>query len=224
MRQWVLGHEPSVLECDQVHWPLIVSEPLVEVWEGAAHIVAAAWEQASAVIWTSREAVKLWDIWRFRIRDERAHLPWDRDGMVHWCVGEGTGKQVNQAGGRVIRVARVPTAEGLLEELRNEPLTHARVLWLHAAGARPILRHGLAQTVASWIDLSFYDTQPRGDQAPPPYQPEDQLLFTSPSCVRAWESFGWPWPPKEQIRAIGPITAAALERKLGIRPQLIWEN
>lgn len=214
MREWILGHAPSALELHQVHWPLIVSEPLCRVWRRESARVAEAWAQATLIIWTSREAVKLWEVWRSCIQDRRAGLPWDQGSKVHWCVGEGTARLVRQAGGQMIRVAGVSTAEGLLNDLGQEPLTSARVLWLHAAGARPVLREGLEQRVASWIDLAFYETRPRWDQTHPPYQPDDELLFTSPSCVQAWESLGWPWPPFAQIRAIGPITAAVLDRKL----------
>ncbi len=224
MRQWVLGHRPTFMTSYQVHWPLIVSEPLKEVWKSQSNPIASAWDQASIVIWTSREAVRLWEMWRAHMREEQPRLRWHRHGLTHYCVGKGTSQLVELAGGKQVQVARIATAEGLLDELIRQPLQHAKIVWLHAVGARPILRDRLSHQVESWTDLAFYETRPRWEQVPPPYDRKDQLLFTSPSCVHAWERLQWPWPSLEQVRAIGPITAAALETKLGSLPEIAQEH
>lgn len=123
------------------------------------------------------------------------------------AVGAKTAHAVEQAGGRVARVAADPRQEGLVQALADlSPGT--RVLLPMAAEGRPLLAESLRAQGCVVDVLVVYRTQAKRDLPPPP--PFDVATFASPSALRAFIAGpGKPVLAGKAIAVIGPTTAAA---------------
>jgi uroporphyrinogen-III synthase len=204
MTEWVLGHPPSVSHPKQQLWSIIQTESLLEDLQLVESLIAV-WHQATDLLWTSREAIAVWKEALKGWKGERAPSQ-----QRHWCVGKGTAERACKEGFFVAGIAEREQAEGLAELLLREDLSTCSLLWMHAEGSRLCLRGSLQPLCAEWCDVVIYRTCTRLGCSPPPTQPGDTLLFTSPTCVRAWHDYGWSFPEGVRLAAIGPITAEAL--------------
>jgi len=197
VRTYWLGLRPSQLPEGEIHWPLIEIEPLPITEE-----MKEAWEWASDAIWTSRTAVRLW-----------SQVCPGLGPQAHWAVGEGTAALLQQLHWPVAGVASVMTAEGLRDLLKDRWTGKERIVWYHAAGSRDILMEEWEASHRNVRHFPIYETVICKGAKLPPIEMGDTLVFTSPSCVKAWGQLRESAEVSKRVtvRCIGPITQQAWE-------------
>jgi uroporphyrinogen III methyltransferase/synthase len=119
------------------------------------------------------------------------------------------------------------TAEGLLDLLAGQDWGGRSVLLAVAANARPVLREGLEERMASVDEIAFYDTivEPLPEQTIEAIRDADIVTFASGSAVHSTvEALGGPADLAASgerdgptIVSIGPTTSATL-REHGLEP------
>jgi uroporphyrinogen III methyltransferase/synthase len=150
------------------------------------------------------------------------------------AVGSGTARRL-EAAGIPVQVVGIPnTAEGLAGSLRRELQAGDRVLWIRPEAARPVLQERLTALGARVDAVPFYRTvaaKEVSDVARALHEESfDVVVFTSPSTfhrlVEADARGGAACVERlrqRSIVAIGPVTAAALQRQ-GLPPQAVAET
>lgn len=149
------------------------------------------------------------------------------------AIGPATAEALRRRGLRVDLVPERYVAEALVQKLeRADDLRGARVLLPRAAGARDALPDGLAKLGAMVDEVTLY-------LAAPPRDPDleglrrlrageiDVVTFASSSAVRNLVALlGEDVAPLRRCRiaVIGPVTAAAVEKLLGRRPDVVAEE
>ena len=199
MRRIWLGLRPSQMAPEDLHWPLIECRPTTrpEGW-------SLAWKRATDAIWTSRTAVQ----YAVELLTPQERQFYAR--IRHWCVGAGTAAAIQRTGGGAYFVALQETAEGLIQLLEEKAPLDGSWIWLHSAQSREVMRLWAQRSHRILYDHPLYSTHVKSDCPPPPMTPGDQLVFTSPTTVYAWQSYGWSPPDDVTVHAIGPITERAL--------------
>lgn len=113
------------------------------------------------------------------------------------------------------RIARNETAEGILEVLESQDLQETFFFWPHSAQSRSVIAdYFKAQTHASLTECLLYDTSPLEQSFKPNLNSIDEIVFTSPSTVDAFQLIFGHLPKDKQLTAIGPITEAYLMQKI----------
>jgi uroporphyrinogen III methyltransferase/synthase len=146
-------------------------------------------------------------------------------------VGTGTAERLETIGMSPDVVAAPSHAEGLAESMRMELRPGERVLWVRPEAARPVLAERLASLGAEVEGVAFYRTivAPGAAAVAESVRRDgfDVVVFTSPSTfLKLLDA-----DPKGReaarealarcaLVAIGPITAAALERE-GLKPAAV---
>ncbi len=139
-------------------------------------------------------------------------------GVTVAAMGPGTARALRERGVEPDVVPERAVAEGLVEALRDVPVT--RALIARAAEGRDVLPDALRERGAEVDLLALYETvaEPLSDETAAAAKGADYLLFTSASSVRffaqAAGSFEGP-----RLASIGPATSDAL-REHGAEPDL----
>ncbi len=135
------------------------------------------------------------------------HL-WPHGGMPDTpvaAVGPATAAAVRNAGGHVLEVG--DSGSHALTDILAQRIRGKSVAYPHAAGADPEVVRRLERAGAAVKAVTVYRSRP----CPPPPDPVDAVVFASPSAVRGWllarDLYGI------RVAAIGPTTAAELERR-----------
>lgn len=144
------------------------------------------------------------------------------------AIGPETAKAIARHGCEVAVTASTYTAEGLLDSLRTQALSGARVMLARAEGARPILPEGLAQMGAAVDEFCTYGAAGPSDIPGRAIQrlragEVDIATFASSSTVKNLVGIleGNVELLKEAcIACIGPVTAATAE-ELGLNVTII---
>lgn len=203
-----LGLDPTHYSCkgQLTHWPIIqiipkpLSEPIV-------YQALRNFQQYSHIILTSKSTVAI-------LRDYLLQMEID---LQLWAqkltiaVGRVTAQHLQDCGITPIKVAQEETAEGLIHELRQLPLKEAHVFWPHSAQARSVIKDFLVTQKICHTTCVLYDSQPQFPQPLPALGDFDEIVFTSPSTVKAFLQIFGQFPPHAQLIAIGPVTAHFLE-------------
>lgn len=134
------------------------------------------------------------------------------------AIGPGTSDALAAHGIGVDLVPDRFVAEGLLEVFPAPPHGGGRVLVAQAAGARPVLRDGLAQAGWTVVAVEAYRTvHPALDPALiDEARSADAITFASASTVQGYVAAAGPDAVPPFVASIGPITSAAA-RELGLR-------
>jgi hydroxymethylbilane synthase len=121
------------------------------------------------------------------------------------AVGQATAATVNAT-----HVAANECAEGVIDILETLDLSEAHVLWPHSALSRPLITDYLRKRGIRFDAPILYDTEIHRPYDPPPLEPFDEILFTSPSTVAAFKELFGAFPDNCRLTPIGDQTAAAL--------------
>ncbi len=201
-----------------VHAPLIATRPRIDA---EARVAAEALLALPWLLFTSRSAVEAWSAlgvgW---------HAPSEADGTAPrvGAVGRKTASALRAAGVEPALVAeRASHAAGLADAFAQHPEAASPVGLPQGDRALPTLRRGLERAGFETRPLVLYETvtQPWTGDAPGDAAADDSagaaelVVLASPSAADAL--------PDEVARraalvAIGPTTAAALERR-GLAPR-----
>jgi uroporphyrinogen-III synthase len=187
-----LGLDPSHFFTDRplIHYPVItlvarvVSDPEVQ----------QALAQATHILFTSQHAVRFF-FEQFRIGQQ-----------ILIAIGKATA----QALPAPAWVASEETQEGLVELLKGKHLDEAYFLLPRSSRSRPVLTHFFQQAGIRHYAFDLYDTILHQPGPPPDLAAIDEIVFTSPSTVEGFLRIFGPLPKDKKLRAIGPITQAAI--------------
>ena len=141
-------------------------------------------------------------------------------GITVAAIGPGTARALRERGVEPDVVPERAVAEGLIEALRDVPVS--RALIARAAEARDVLPDALRGRGAEVDVLALYETvaEPLDDETRAAAAGADYLLFTSASSVRFFAAAaGEDALRGPRLASIGPATSAAL-REHGVEPDL----
>jgi uroporphyrinogen-III synthase len=196
-------HSPGV---NLIHFPVIQIIPRT----ASNPEIQRAFEvlpRYSHLIFTSRNAVDIFSnfLTHFPILLESLN------GKIKIAVGKATATQMTLKGFPANIVANEETADGVVNELKNLNLKDAFVFWPHAAGARTIITDYLKTQSIKFNECILYDTATAVKESLPNLDQIDEIIFTSPSTVKAFLQLFGKFPKNKKLTSIGPITRAFLE-------------
>lgn len=125
-------------------------------------------------------------------------------------VGTATAAAVEKWGGRVTQIADEETQEGIIQMLATQDLDRSYIFLPCSSLSRPDLAHFLMIRRIRHQLCYLYDTKVREPAEKPDLEAVDEIVFTSPSTVDAFQKiFGNP-PKNKKLTSIGPITQVKL--------------
>ena len=147
-----------------------------------------------------------------RLRDAR-----DLAGLRVAAVGPGTARALAEHGIAADVVPARSVAEGLVEALRDVPVS--RALIARGAEGRDVLPKALAERGAEVVEVALYETvpEPLDEATAAAAAGADYVTFTSASSVRFFLQAAGDARPGGRIVSIGPATSAEL-REHGLEP------
>lgn len=129
------------------------------------------------------------------------------------AVGTVTASHLKQHGLTASVIAQEETAEGVVQMLEGEDLTHARCLWPHGNRSRSLIADYLASRRVSLCECIVYDTDLRCPPSPPNLEHFHQVVFTSPSTVDGFLTIYGALPHPKLIVTQGAVTRRYLEKQ-----------
>jgi uroporphyrinogen III methyltransferase / synthase len=140
-------------------------------------------------------------------------------GPLIAAIGPGTARALRAGGIVADLVPDRAVAEGLVEALRDVPVS--RVLVARAEEGRDVLPDALRERGAEVVVVPLYRTvaEPLGEAARDAARGADYLTFTSASSVRAFFAAAGAPGPGTRLVSIGPATSAEL-REHGAEPHV----
>jgi uroporphyrinogen-III synthase len=189
MRILYLGTDPSRYRCNGtlIHYPIIQTVPIATLEPQ----VITLWPQITHVLLTSPFAARHW---------LRLSPPGKKTLLA---IGEATASFCPDS-----IIAPTATQEGMIELLKD--IKDAYFLWPKSAQARTVLSDYLRPFRHHSFNLYSTVTKP---VAPIDLSTIDEIVFTSPSTVRAFLEIFGSIPQDKVITPIGPITALTLEKQ-----------
>jgi uroporphyrinogen-III synthase len=136
-------------------------------------------------------------------------------------VGKITALSLKQIGITPTIIAQEETAEGIVEALRSLNLEQSYLFWPHSSEARPVLKDFLNQMAICHQSCALYDPQTIPYSTLPSLDKFDEVMFTSPSTVKAFLTYFQTFPPHLKLTAIGPVTARYLKSLGGISQEFL---
>lgn len=125
------------------------------------------------------------------------------------CLGEATAAKLEEFNVEASLVAKIATGEGVIELFQTIP-PPKRLFFPHSSLARHVIINYLRGENISFTNFFLYDTL-QAEVDLPDLSQFEEIIFTSPSTVRAfWELFAF-LPRPEISRAIGPITQRTID-------------
>ena len=215
---WYTGLEaPQTQANDQIiHDPLIAIQP----YEKETFDIRAAFLDFRAYthcILTSKNAAHL-----FADRlDDFGYALSDIEGKEVVAIGTATALALEKRGIRATQIAGKATQEGIIDLLRRSDLKEAYILLPRSACARHGLSHFLQLCGVRHQVCHLYNTVAVSRRPTVDWKQMDEIVFTSPSTVRSFLDLFGSLPKKQKITAIGPITAACIERHCNENPSCV---
>jgi uroporphyrinogen-III synthase len=139
---------------------------------------------------------------------------YDLSKKVIIAIGPSTATRLEQKGCPATHVAEEETQEGVIALLRMIDLEDAYILLPHSALARKLLEDFLVQRGIRHQVCDLYDTFTQKNEPLPNLEEIDEIIFTSPSTVRAFVEIFSRIPDNKTLTCIGPVTQQELTRML----------
>lgn len=189
-----------------IHFPLIETQ-LRSLGDPRLAFLIDNWEKFTHLLLTSKSGVKHLAA---LLRKHRIS-PSEMGEKKLLAVGKAT-REALSAFGKDIKVAKTEWAEGLLPLIDEECGEESYPLWVHSSSARPLI----ADHLKNWkkaFSCPLYDTF---------FKPEmdfshlldevQEIIFSSPTTVKAFFQRGLPLSKKLLMTPIGPITKGVLAK------------
>lgn len=154
----------------------------------------ALWHRCTHVIFTSKNGVRYWPEALF--------------GKTTIAIGEATAQEIRMRGEEPI-VASIATQEGVMALL--DTLKIGFLLYPRSRLARPDLENYLVGKKIPHFTFDLYDTIFQKIEPIPELESFDEIVFTSPSTVRAFFQIFASVPKHIRLTPIGPITKKVLK-------------
>lgn len=162
-----------------------------------------AWPRYTHLIVTSKSAVKslfsLIKVFQLPLSEK------------HWiAVGNATAAELFQYGIKTPEIAADESSEGIVKLLQKLELNKAHLFWPHSALSRPVITEYGKRNKILITDCAVYDIQPDDRMELPDLNIFEEVLFSSPSTVKAFFDRVHEPPSHLKLTPIGPVTAEAL--------------
>lgn len=136
----------------------------------------------------------------------------DLNGKSVVAIGRSTASRLETYGYRAAYVAEEESQEGIINLMRPMNLDQAYILLPRSALARPLLEDFLVERKVQLQVFDLYDTVSQKIEPVPDIEQIDEIIFTSPSTVRAFVEIFSRIPDNKKLTCIGPITKQELLR------------
>lgn len=136
------------------------------------------------------------------------HTVWSNKQVV--AVGKITALHLEERGITPFKIASDETAEGVIQVLKQLPLKDAHLFWPHSAQARKVITQYLEKEEILHTAVALYHSKENPPADCPSLESFDEIIFTSPSIVKAFFTIFGKFPLRPKLIPIGPVTAAAL--------------
>jgi uroporphyrinogen-III synthase len=186
-----LGIDPSRFshQGKLFHYPVIQTR---KIDSEALRRAKQLWPHFTHVIFTSRSAVRYWF---------EEGLPFDKQAIA---IGDATAEILREKGVEP-KVAKKATQEGVIELLQE---AGAHYFWPRSKHARDLLLKRFPHIFA----LDLYETVAVAPKPIPDLKRFREIVFTSPTTVRAFLKIFKKFPKNVRCRPIGPVTKMELLR------------
>lgn len=183
-----LGTDPSHYEKEVVHCPLIETKPLP-----LPETVLIDWEAFTHIILTSPNAARIL----------ASQKPLQSKEIL--AIGKGTARGLSCSA-----IAFPETQEGMIELLKKTPLENSYILYPRSSIARPLLAGYLKAAGLRHQICDLYETVYLKPNPIPSLDDFDEIVFTSPSTIKAFAALYGAIPQNKKLTCIGPVTQTVL--------------
>lgn len=128
-----------------------------------------------------------------------------------FVIGKSTAEVLKKSNISSYTLAPFPTSEGMVHLLHSLLSSKHKVFYPHSALSRDIILYYLQKTFFSFISCPFYTIYYKKKLFP---NEKVTFIFTSPSTVASFFKYNKNFSSQNTYMCIGPITQAALDRKL----------
>lgn len=128
------------------------------------------------------------------------------------AIGKSTASRLVLEGCQPTHVAQEETQEGIISLLRPMDLREAYILLPHSSLARHALENFFSEHGIRHQICDLYDTITQKIEPVPDLDTIDEIVFTSPSTVRAFVEIFSHIPHNKKLTCLGPITKEELTR------------
>ncbi len=131
------------------------------------------------------------------------------------AIGKVTASYLSACGLPADLVSSEETQEGLVELLSGMDLGDAYLFMPRSSLSRPMLANFFGERQLRFCACDLYDTVSCASEPKPDLDQVDEIVFTSPSTVRAFVEIFGSLPRANKCVAIGPVTQKELFRHQG---------
>ncbi len=182
-----------------VHYPIIKTVPL----EVPSHLLDD-FPDYTHILFTSKNAVAIF-FQAFKGSLEKKQIV---------AIGKSTAAKLEQEGHTLHLVASQESQEGVIDLLRTQDLSDAYIFYPRSSLARKNLENFMIQRGIRHQICDLYTTVFQKPEPLPDLAQFDEIIFTSPSTVKAFlTAFGF-IPQDKKLICIGPITEKELKKAL----------
>lgn len=198
-----LGTDPRRWQSAGCVWHKPIIEPVAKTAHPKIEAMIDQLSQFSHLLLSSPQAAKFFFHY---LKNKKITCPIP-EALV---IGEGTAqatplkKQILSPG------STAEDFEPLLKKLPKD----AKVLYPHSELARPLIKQLLTQHQIEHFAIDLYTTRAKAWKEPLCLNRYDEIVFTSPSCVKSFFERHSTWPFETKMTAIGPITEKELNKFL----------
>jgi uroporphyrinogen-III synthase len=192
MKTLYLGTDPSEFQSphEVVHYPVIKIVP--------REIPLLDLSPFTHIVFTSKHAVRIF---------YANHKP---QPIKVFAIGTVTAKALRSHGVEPDWISEEETQEGMVKGLLLQDLKQARIAIPRSSLSRDVLVNFFIENKIAYHAYVLYDTLPQKLEPVPDLADFNEIVFTSPSTVRAFLAIYGALPQDKILRALGPITHAAL--------------
>ena len=192
-----LGTDPHSYETEGhlIHYPIIKIVPR------PAHRIRP-YKELSAfthIIFTSKNAVNVFF-------EHLADLNLSLDQQQLIAIGTVTATHLTMRGYPPQHVAEQETQEGVIALLKQLDLKNAFFFLPRSSQARPLLVQFFEDHQIRYAAWDLYDTVSQKLEVQPDWDQIDEIVFTSPTTVRAFLENFKKFPEGKKLTPIGPVT------------------
>lgn len=128
------------------------------------------------------------------------------------AIGTGTATALLEKGLKPHAVAQRESQEGMIDLLTYVPLKETYLFYPRSSLARPLLATYLQDRGFKHKICDLYDTVLLRPTSIPSFNEFDEIVFTSPSTVRAFIQLYGDVPQDKKLTCLGPVTQSVLTK------------
>lgn len=206
-----LGTDPTQFEshghCEGhlIHYPVIQIIPRLldhpEIRQAYDDL-----DEYSHLLFTSKSAVK---VFCQHLNELHKPLKTLKNKMLI-AIGRVTAAHLSLHGLIPQLISPIETQEGVVKMLNRIDLQDAYIFMPRSALSRPVLSNYFQEQQIRYQACDLYDTVTQELHPKPDFAQIDEIVFTSPSTVKAFLEIFGNFPLNKKLYAIGPITEEAL--------------